>query len=594
MIFVDGSSGFGIAFLVSVRAAHLLLKRSAFVLALFLAAATCSADQSADDGSASSETDTALAQDHQTVEPSTLAGAYLAGLFAQSHDELEDAASLIRTSLSADPENRFLQRRALYVFSEAGRLELAVRMSESLLEHEEVPLARWVLAIEALRLSQTETAKEHLQNIGGDEFLEYHALLLRSWIDFAQGDPVSAQRHLDRIPLISEQIAGSPGIMLLAGLVRAMAMDRTSSAQADWEKLYALRNPRLIWLEVNHLQRRDKFALASEQWHRFFGGQRPGAVEEDLKTILQRTTRPAPLVQGVRDGAAELLFFSAFLQMFRTQKGVLTLLHQVLSLSPGFELAQLSLGEVLLSRGKPEEALHVYSLIPEESVLARTALLRSAEVLLQTGRSEEALAILAISAEKSTDSYIPWFLHGEVLRKQERFATAAQSYSEAIDRLGTLHEDDWKLFYYRGMSFERSGHWQQAERDFMQALQLKPEQPFVLNYLAYSWIEQGRKLMQAKEMLLQATHEEPHNPFITDSLGWAYYRLGNYERAVEALESAVLLRAQDAVINDHLGDAYWRVGRQREARFQWKRALGLDAEEEEAEKIRKKLAEGLI
>ena len=122
---------------------------------------------------------------------------------------------------------------------------------------------------------------------------------------------------------------------------------------------------------------------------------------------------------------------------------------------------------------------------------------------------------------------------------------------------------------------------------------MEPDQPFVLNYLAYSWIEQHRNLEEAEEMLVRAVEREPDDGHINDSLGWLYYRLGEYQKAVEHLERAVELQPLDPVINDHLGDAYWRVNRQREAVVQWRRALSLDPEEDEIPVIERKIEEGL-
>ena len=100
----------------------------------------------------------------------------------------------------------------------------------------------------------------------------------------------------------------------------------------------------------------------------------------------------------------------------------------------------------------------------------------------------------------------------------------------------------------------------------------------MLNYLGYSWVDMGMNLDQAKGMLNRAVELRPNDGFVVDSLGWVYFRLGEYQNAVEQLERAVELEPGDPVINEHLGDAYWRVGREREARFQWRRALSLEPE----------------
>ncbi len=149
------------------------------------------------------------------------------------------------------------------------------------------------------------------------------------------------------------------------------------------------------------------------------------------------------------------------------------------------------------------------------------------------------------------------------------------------------------MFYFRGIARERTKNWPSAEADFLQALDLEPEQPFVMNYLAYSWIEKKLYLDRAKGMLVRAVELRPDDGYIVDSLGWVYFRLGEYHKGVTYLERAVELRPQDPVINDHLGDAYWRVGRHQEARFQWRRALSLGPEDAEAPVIEKKIDDGL-
>ena len=151
----------------------------------------------------------------------------------------------------------------------------------------------------------------------------------------------------------------------------------------------------------------------------------------------------------------------------------------------------------------------------------------------------------------------------------------------------------WSLLYSRGIALERSKQWARAETDFIKALELEPEQPYVLNYLGYSWVDQGIHLERATGMIEKAVELRPRDGFIVDSLGWAYFRIGDYGGAVRELERAVELRPQDPVINDHLGDAYWMVGRRLEARFQWRRALALEPEADVAGTITNKLEDGL-
>jgi Flp pilus assembly protein TadD len=143
------------------------------------------------------------------------------------------------------------------------------------------------------------------------------------------------------------------------------------------------------------------------------------------------------------------------------------------------------------------------------------------------------------------------------------------------------------------MSYERAKQWTLAEKDFQLALKLSPDNPQVLNYLGYSWVDQGVNLDQALEMIRKAVSLRPKDGYIIDSLGWAYYRLGRFEEAAAELEKAIVLSPSDPTINDHLGDAYWKTDRKLEARFQWLRAVENKPEPEDLPKIEKKLKEGL-
>ena len=141
--------------------------------------------------------------------------------------------------------------------------------------------------------------------------------------------------------------------------------------------------------------------------------------------------------------------------------------------------------------------------------------------------------------------------------------------------------------------YERAKEWPKAEDDFKKALELFPDQPLVLNYLGYSWVDQGVKLDEAFKMLRRAVELRPNDGYIVDSLGWAHYKLGQYNEAAQTLERAVDLKPADPVLNDHLGDAYWHVNRKVEAQFQWNHARDMNPEPEDLPGILKKIQGGL-
>ncbi len=182
---------------------------------------------------------------------------------------------------------------------------------------------------------------------------------------------------------------------------------------------------------------------------------------------------------------------------------------------------------------------------------------------------------------------------GNILRSRKLYAEAVAVYDRAIGLIRKPERRHWAYFYARGTSYERLKNWPMAEIDLKKALDLYPDQPLTLNYLGYSWIDQGINLEQGMRLIERAVALKPDDGYIVDSLGWAHYKRGNFKEAVRYLERAVELRPDDPVLNDHLGDALWQVGREREARFQWEQALSLEPEPEDAAKLRKKLKEGL-
>jgi Flp pilus assembly protein TadD len=172
-------------------------------------------------------------------------------------------------------------------------------------------------------------------------------------------------------------------------------------------------------------------------------------------------------------------------------------------------------------------------------------------------------------------------------RSMELFAEAEPIYTVLM----AVQPQDWRLYFSRGIARERLQRWPEAEADLQRALELAPEQPDVMNYLGYTWIDRGERLQEGLAMVQRAVELRPHSGAIIDSLGWAYFRLGDYTQALEHLERAVELEPADPTLNDHLGDVYWRLDRRIEARFQWQRALTLDPDNPEA--IQAKLANGL-
>src|SRR6266852_6253652 len=242
---------------------------------------------------------------------------------------------------------------------------------------------------------------------------------------------------------------------------------------------------------------------------------------------------------------------------------------------------------------KPELAIKIYERVPASSPLKRNVEIQLAVDLDVLERTEEAKKHLdKLIATRPDDLEAIVALAG-IQRERKQYEGCAESYGKAIDLVAKPAKTNWTTYYFRGICFERAKQWAKAEVDFKKSLELFPDEPHVLNYLGYSWIDQGLHLDEGMGMIKRSVEQRPDDGYIVDSLGWAYYRLGNYEEAVKNLERAIDLKPEDPTINDHLGDAYWRVGRTLEAKFQWAHARDLKPEPDELPKIEAKIENGL-
>ena len=316
-------------------------------------------------------------------------------------------------------------------------------------------------------------------------------------------------------------------------------------------------------------------------------------VVEEVKEVTAGEKLPL-LVDSPQAGAAEALYgLGASIGRRGGEDLALIYLQLSLYLEPTQPMALLALADLYEAIKKPDLAIKVYDRIPPSSSLHRNAEIRISSDLDALDRTDEAkkrLEHLIAEHPKDTEAIIAF---ANILRGRKEFAQCADAYGKAIADIAVPEKANWVLFYFRGICYERSKQWPLAEADLKKALELYPDQPLVLNYLGYSWVDQGVNLDDGMNMIRRAVEQRPDDGYIVDSLGWANFRIGNYDEAVKELERAVELKPEDSTINDHLGDAYWRVGRVLEARFQWSHAKDLKPEAEDLPKIEEKLKSGL-
>ena len=529
----------------------------------------------------------------QDLSHSTASGSYLAARHAGVERDSGTAAAYYLNVLKADPRNADLLSRSFLSVLTDGDIDEAGRLADRLIQLDRTDrIARLVIGVRALKQKQYAIARQNFAQSVRGPVTDLTATLLSAWALAGAGDTRAAIDTLDRL-------AGPDWYAIFkdlhAGLILDVANNKKEAGKR-YERAYKA-DPmalRTVQAYAHYLSRnggKDDALKLYQQFNKAVADH-PVVVEE-MKQISAGDRLP-PLADSPRAGAAEALYgLGASIGRRGGEDLALVYLQLALYLEPTHAMALLSLADLYDSLKKPELAIKIYDRIPTSSPLRRNAEIQVASDLDSLDRTDEAKKRLeALIAEHPKDSEAIIAL-GNILRGRKAFAECAEVYSKAVDNLAVPEKANWVLFYFRGICYERSKQWPKAEADLKKALELFPDQPLVLNYLGYSWVDQGVNLDEGMSMIRRAVEQRPDDGYIVDSLGWANFRIGNYEEAVKDLDRAVELKPDDSTINDHLGDAYWRVGRVLEAHFQWSHAKDLNPDAEDLPKIEQKLKSGL-
>jgi len=524
----------------------------------------------------------------------TQLGNYLAARHASIRRDRDAAAVFYDQVLSEDPANEVILNRAFLLQLSSGNIPRAAALAEQVVVlDEDDRTALLVLGVSDIRNGRYEDARGHFADAQPGPFTRLVAGLLTAWAYVGEGDYYNALASL-------ELDDDGPGHVLFGAYHRALIADiagRTELAKEAYEAAMVASgggSVRIVEAYGRFLERTGE----REEALVIYAGYLALSPSHPIIIAAQRRARagdvPDLMLTDARQGAAEALYGLGS-ALSRDQGGDISVLYLQLALysDPGLDVARILLAELLANSGDLQAAAAAYESVPSDSVLAVTARIEYALLLHRIGNTEEAIAVLQVLERSAGDDGEVAVALADLYRAEEQFAEAEAQYSKALGWLGKTYGRHWTLYYARGVARERQGKWDLAEADFIKALELEPDQPYVLNYLGYSWLEQGINYDAALSMIERAVEQRPNDGFIVDSLGWAFYRLGRYDEAVEHLERAVELDPHDPTINDHLGDAFWKVGRRIEARFQWQHALDSEPDEEDAIRIVRKLEKGL-
>ncbi len=539
----------------------------------------------------------------------TFSGAFLAARTADTDSDFDMAVKLYQKALALDPGNIEVQERLMLGLFLSGRFDEGVKLAETLKDDPSIErLTTIARGIEAIRQGNNSEAYKILTYKGPNDLDRMVNTLLIAWGKMGEGKGAEAIQVIDKMQ-------GPEWFAIFknyhAGIIAAATGDFSTARR----KLNEAVADRQAGSAANDTYMRSVIALAvmeanadnkQKALDAISTGESFAPSYTPLQSLRQKIEAGEKINVTVRtaiEGAASVLFSvggalnQSLANAPERQNGqdiVAFYLETAHALDPKSADTLVLLGGLAESLNQSQRAIDFYSQVPEGSPLRRISEMQLGLNLAQSGKVEEAKQHLKKLIETYPDDVRGYVAYGSVLSDNKNYEEMAKVYDKAVDVIGPVpKKSDWNVFFQRAIAYERLKKWPLAEPNFKKALELYPDQPQVLNYLGYSWVDMNIHLEEGLDMIRRAVDLRPDDGYIVDSLGWAYYRLGRFDDATAELERAVELKAGDATINDHLGDIYWRVGRKLEAVYQWQRALTMKPEETEIPKIEAKIKDGL-
>lgn len=521
--------------------------------------------------------------------PQSASADYLRARHASYYSDYDVAALSYMRALRADPSNLAIMESAATAALAAGDVESAALAAAALrAAGSESQIGAMILMIEAAATGDHAAIIEAIEE--GRRVGPLIDGLATAWAAVGTGQTARAMDAFDAV-------AGARGLTDFGLYHKALALAYLGDFEGaeaifanDGQPLRLTR--RGAEARITILAQLGRQADGIFLIDNLFGSDLDPALARMRETLADGGTVPFTAVTDPAHGIAEAYFTVASALRGEAADGYTLLYARAAEYLSGQHVDAILLSATLLDGlGRYELANETFGRVPRGHGAYHSAELGRASSLRKAGRPEVAIQVLEGLAAAYPRMPRVQIALADALRAQDDQEGAIAAYDRAVVLEENLGGPTWRTLYARGISRERAGDWNGAQSDFRAALALRPDDPRILNYLGYGMIEQGGDLGEALAMIERAVAADPNSGYIVDSLGWAQYRLGLFDDAVTNLERAVELMAYDPTINDHLGDAYWMTGREREARFQWSRAISLDPED--PDRVRRKLEVGL-
>jgi tetratricopeptide (TPR) repeat protein len=426
-------------------------------------------------------------------------GAYLAGIIAFDQRDMRQAADLLIQALGDDLENGVLAQKTLVALMSDGRIEDAIKLAHRMQDAGiRSILIGLVLMQEKARSGDYEEALALSRELPDDRLMQVTAPMLRAWLAVGAKGKDAGIAELKPLTEID-------GAQMLAQMQTALITDYAGDSKKAAADLLAAIDEGVeipaqlaeFYIALALRNGDEKAARAMVERYRTQAEGRGEDVAGAMERQIGQPKPNGPLVKDPKQGMAIAYTQVAMELMADDYNGdAMWLTHLALDLDPKLDIAALALGDLHRQADHLDQAIAAYNQVPEDSIFRRPSQLSIAESYRRQEKFAEAESLLRklMDGDKSDISAAQQL--GQLLRSNKKFEEAAKVYGVAIDRLGTLEPEDWQLFYYRGISYERAKQWPPAEKDFQKALELSPDEPYVLNYLAYTWVERRENLDQ--------------------------------------------------------------------------------------------------
>ena len=517
----------------------------------------------------------------------TWVGEYLSGYHATKTNDYSKASDYFSESLRLKNSGEFLEAHTLGLLLVAGKVDEARKIAEQLYSKSKNNLAALTLIAGAAMDDNYDEAEKVLAKYQEDKSTSIINGIINAWVKLGNKKPEEAKKIISGLqndPLF--EVFTKYNYALISELSGDNAKAESLYDELLTVKKLPLNIQAAAWNFYGKIGKKDKQAAID-------ASQKSGY---DLEKHYKITS--------AKEGIAEsLVGVGGIIMNEYSQDKAASIFRLSLYLNPKLDQARLLLGTVLMNEGDFSAANKILSSIPNDSYLgdlAKLTIAKNFESMDKNDKAKEFLSELISNKDVKFDTMLDALVTmADLGRKTEKYDEANDYYTKALNLVKTKYPNQeydtkyWAIFFARGVCLERLKEWDKAESDFNFALKLYPNQPDVLNYLGYSWIEMDKNLGQAKDMVLKALEQKPDDAHIIDSAGWAWFKLGDYTKAVNLLEEAAGTMPYDPTVNDHLGDAYWKIGRKNEAKFQWNRALKNDPDKELKAKLISKIDHGL-